>query len=92
MILGASNCAPDNRHVDDVLAADRTKSWRHRNLHQACGRCGRACQHHEYSGASEPISYLPDGIAFEAPDGADGGDINEAVTALMQIWDRHMAT
>lgn len=61
MILGASNCAPDNRHVDDVLAADRTKSWRHRNLHQACGRCGRACQHHEYSGASEPISYLPDG-------------------------------
>jgi TetR/AcrR family transcriptional repressor for divergent bdcA len=32
------------------------------------------------------------GIAFEARDGADGGDINEAVTALMQIWDRHMAT
>ncbi len=92
MILGASNCAPDNRHVDDVLAADRTKSWRHRNLHQACGRCGRACQHHEYSGLANLFHTFLMGIAFEARDGADGGDINEAVTALMQIWDRHMAT
>ncbi len=26
MILGASNCAPDNRHLDNVLAADRMRN------------------------------------------------------------------
>ncbi|SES47473.1 transcriptional regulator, TetR family [Rhizobium sp. NFR03] len=93
MILGANNCAPENRHVDDVLAADR---MRNRAGIETCIRravdAGELVSTTNVRGLATLFHTFLMGIAFEARDGADGGDINEAVTALMQIWDRHMAT
>ncbi|WP_421481106.1 TetR/AcrR family transcriptional regulator [Agrobacterium rosae] len=92
IILGASNCAPDNRHVDDVLAADRM-----RNLAgiETCIRravyAGELVGTTNIRGLANLFHTFLMGIAFEARDGADGGDLNEAVTSLMGIWDLHVA-
>ena len=92
MILGASNCAPDNRHVDNVLAADR---MRNRGGIETCIRravdSGELVGTTNVQGLSNLFHTFLMGIAYEARDGADGGDLNEAVTALMQIWDLHIA-
>lgn len=58
MILGASNCAPDNRHVDDLLPGDR---MRNRAGIETCIR--RAVDARELVSttnvrAGEPVSYL----------------------------------
>jgi TetR/AcrR family transcriptional repressor for divergent bdcA len=92
MILGASNCAPDNRHIDDVLARDR---MRNRTGIETCIRravdAGDLVRSTNIRGLANLFHTFLMGIAFEARDGAGGGDLDEAVTALMQIWDLHMA-
>jgi len=93
IILGASNCAPDNRHVDDVLAADR---MRNRAGIETCIRravdAGELVSTTNIRGLANLFHTFLMGIAFEARDGADGDDLNEAVTSLMRIWDLHVAT
>ena len=93
MILGASNCGPDNGHVDDVLAAERT---RNREGIQNCIRravdSGELVSTTNVRGLASLFHTFLMGISFEVRDGANDGDLNEAVTALMQIWDLHMAS
>lgn len=92
MILGASNCAPDNRHIDDVLARDR---MRNRTGIETCIRravdASDLVRTTNVRGLANLFHTFLTGIAFEARDGAGGGDLDEAVTALMQIWELHMA-
>lgn len=93
MILGASNCAPDNRHVDDLLAADRALN---RAGIESCIRraikIGELVSTTNVQGLTGVFHTFLMGIALEARDGVDGGNLDEAVTALMQIWELHKTT
>ena len=93
MILGASNCAPDNRHIDDVLATDRLQN---RVGIETCIRraidTGELVSTTNVRGLTGVFHTFLMGIALEARDGVDGGNLDEAVTALMQIWDSHKPT
>lgn len=89
IILGASNCSPENRHVEALLAEERARNR-------------RGIQHHvERAKANGDLSPTTDtmtladmfntflvGIAFAVRDGAQLGDLDAAITALMRVWDR----
>ncbi|XUY28862.1 TetR/AcrR family transcriptional regulator [Agrobacterium sp. rho-8.1] len=92
MILGASNCTPENQHIDDLLAADRA---RNRKGIEDCIRRGIA------SGELAPnvnIDALATvfhtfllGIAMEARDQLDPKRLVSSVEALMLSWDANCA-
>lgn len=92
MTLGASNCTPENRHVDDVLAADRA---RNRNSIEACIKraidTGELAHNTNVHGLTTVFHTFLMGIALEARDHVDARQLDEAVTALMQIWDLNRA-
>ncbi|MBV1829769.1 TetR/AcrR family transcriptional regulator [Komagataeibacter sp. AV436] len=88
IVLGASNCAPQNQAVQALLAAERERS-----------RKGiRACVERAVAGgelaASPATQTLPallatflHGMACEARDGDGAGQLDAAITTLMQVWD-----
>ncbi|MBP2299825.1 TetR/AcrR family transcriptional regulator [Azospirillum picis] len=92
MILGASNCAPENRHIDDILAADRI---RNRNGIRDC--IGRAIASGELSVSTDADALAAVfhtflmGIAFEAKDRVDPGALTASIGSLMTLWDMHRA-
>ena len=92
MTLGASNCAPENRHVDDLLAADRA---RNRKSIEACiGRTidnGELAPNTNVHGLATVFHTFLMGIALEARDQVDARHLDEAAAALMQIWDLNKA-
>ncbi len=87
IILGASNCAPDNRHVDEILAADRQ---RNRLGIEQCIRRGIAqgelSERTDVSALAGVFHTFLMGIAFEAK-GTKRDQLDRAVTMLMKIWD-----
>lgn len=88
IVLGASNCSPENQSVQTLLAAERART---RKGMKAC--VDRAVA----SGALPPspaIETLPTlfttflhGMACEARDGDRAKKLDAAITTLMQIWD-----
>lgn len=88
MTLGASNCTPDNRHVDDALAADRAENRLgiETCIKRAIGS-GELSRNTNVSGLATVFHTFLMGIALEARDDVHASHLDEAVTALMQIWD-----
>lgn len=90
MVLGASNCTPENRHVDDLLAADRA---RNRNGIVICIQraidSGELSQQTNAQALAGVFHTFLMGIALEARDDVDADRLDQAVTSIMQIWDLH---
>lgn len=88
IVLGASNCSPENQPVQDLLAGERA---RNRKGIRACVK--RAVANGEL--AVSPITEtLPTmlttflhGMACEARDGERARKLDAAVTTIMQVWD-----
>ncbi|CAO3360489.1 TetR/AcrR family transcriptional regulator [Azospirillum melinis] len=92
MILGANNCAPENRHIDGVLAADRMKN------RQGIRDCiARAVASGELSPSTNADALATVfhtflmGIAFEARDRTEPAKLSASIDSLMELWDRHRA-
>jgi len=92
MILGASNCSPENSHVGDLLAAERA---RNRRGIKAC--VARAIANGELASSTnvDALTTAFDtflvGIAVEARDGAKARKLDAAITLLMRLWDFNAA-
>lgn len=88
IILGASNCGPDNRHVDEILATDRQ---RNRHGIEQCIRRGIAqgelSERTDVSALAGVLHTFLMGIALEAKDGTKRDQLDRAVTMLLTIWD-----
>lgn len=88
IILGASNCSAENRHVENALVADRAQNRAHI---EACIK--RAMNNGELShntnvlGLATLFHTFLMGITFEARDDVHADHLDAAITALMQIWD-----
>ncbi|MGF1276535.1 TetR/AcrR family transcriptional regulator [Acetobacter pasteurianus] len=88
IVLGASNCSPENQSVQMLLAAERART---RKGIKAC--VDRAVANGELppSPATETLPNLfttfLHGMACEARDGDRAKKLNAAITTLMQIWD-----
>lgn len=88
IVLGASNCSPENEPVQTLLAAQRERS---RKGFQAC--VARAVAEGELT--DTPVAKtLPTlfttflhGMACEARDGNRAKKLDDAITTLMQVWD-----
>lgn len=90
MVLGASNCTPENRHVDDLLAADRALN--RLSIETCIERAiisGELAHNINVHGLATVFHTFLMGIALEARDGVHASHIDEAVTALLRIWDLH---
>ncbi|CCT58624.1 TetR/AcrR family transcriptional regulator [Acetobacter pasteurianus] len=88
IVLGASNCSPENQSVQTLLAAERART---RKGMKAC--VDRAVASGELP-PSPAIETLPTlfttflhGMACEARDGDRAKKLDAAITTLMQIWD-----
>lgn len=92
VVLGASNCALENRHVDALLARERATN---RRGIEACIRRGIDSGELSSSANVSALATMFDmvllGIAFEAKDGARFSRLDAAVTAAMSVWDAHRA-
>lgn len=88
IVLGASNCSPENQSVQTLLAAERART---RKGMKAC--VDRAVANGELppSPATETLPTLfttfLHGMACEARDGNRAKKLEAAITTLMQIWD-----
>ncbi|GBR52336.1 TetR family transcriptional regulator [Acetobacter pomorum] len=88
IVLGASNCSPENQSVQTLLAAERART---RKGIKAC--VDRSVANGELS-PSPATQTLPTlfttflhGMACEARDGDRARKLDAAITTLMQIWD-----
>lgn len=87
-ILGASNCSPENKHIEGILATERA---RNREAIKAC--VARAIASGELSSSTDADALTTTfdtfllGIALEAKDGASAGRLETAISLLMQLWD-----
>ncbi|MGD7070486.1 TetR/AcrR family transcriptional regulator [Acetobacter sp. AAB5] len=88
IVLGASNCSPENQPVQALLTAERERT---RKGIKACVK--RAVSNKELT-ASPATETLPTlfttflhGMACEARDGDKSKKLDAAITTLMQIWD-----
>lgn len=92
MILGANNCAPENRHIDKLLAADRA---RNRQGIEDCIRRGIAsgelASNVNVDALATVIHTFLLGIAMEARDQGDQRRLISSVAALMLLWDASRA-
>lgn len=93
IILGASNCSPENRHVDDVLVADRAQN---RISIEACIKraidSGELSPNTDIIGLATLFHTFLMGITFEARDDVPTNHLDAGVTALMQVWDMNKAS
>ena len=92
MILGANNCAPENRHIDKLLAAHRA---RNRQGIEDCIRRGIAggelASNINVDALATVIHTFLLGIAMEARDQVDQRRLISSVAALMLLWDASRA-
>ncbi|QWK80751.1 TetR/AcrR family transcriptional regulator [Ochrobactrum sp. BTU1] len=92
MILGANNCASENQHIDDLLAADRA---RNRKDIEDCIRRGVAGAELATTVNVEALAttfhtFLL-GMAMEARDQIDPKKLRSSVEAIMLLWDANRA-
>jgi TetR/AcrR family transcriptional regulator, copper-responsive repressor len=88
IVLGASNCSPENRHIDALLMSERG-----RNRQAIEAQVARAAA----NGALRPsadtatlaraFSVFLHGMSFEAKDGATCEELDASITRLMRLWD-----
>ncbi|WP_087607722.1 TetR/AcrR family transcriptional regulator [Komagataeibacter europaeus] len=88
IVLGASNCSPQNDHVVALLASERAR------IRQGIRRhITRAVENGDLPPTTEVVSLTTMfstfllGISFEARDGTTGKDIDAAISRLMRLWD-----
>ncbi|MBS1081250.1 TetR/AcrR family transcriptional regulator [Gluconobacter kondonii] len=92
IILGASNCSPENLHVEELLPAER---MRNRQGIKDCVR--RAVANGELASSTDvdALATVFDaffvGSAVEARDGTRTRKLDAAITQLMRFWDSHIA-
>lgn len=88
IVLGASNCSPENQSVQTLLADERART---RKGVKACVDRAVASGELSPSPATEPLPTLfttfLHGMACEARDGDKAKKLEAAITTLMQIWD-----
>lgn len=88
IVLGASNCSPENRHIEALLMSERT-----RNRRAIEGHLARAVASGELPLTADAamlarvFSSFLHGISFEAKDGAGWEDLDASITKLMRLWD-----
>jgi TetR/AcrR family transcriptional repressor for divergent bdcA len=85
---GASNCSPENRHIETFLMSERA-----RNRQAIEAQLARAVAGGELPSTAGTamlagvFSTFLVGIASEARDGAPWEVIDAAITGLMRLWD-----
>ncbi|AMV48312.1 TetR family transcriptional regulator [Paraburkholderia caribensis] len=90
IVLGASNCSSENRHIQSLLTAERT---RNRNGIKACVE--RAVATGELPPSTDVGALVTAfnafllGMACEARDGTKAKKFDAAITALLHLWDIH---
>ncbi|MBS7811288.1 TetR/AcrR family transcriptional regulator [Roseococcus pinisoli] len=88
VILGSSNCSPESRHIDALLAEERARN-RHgiqRHVERAVAQ-GELPPGTDTVGLAAMFNIFLLGIAFDVKDGVPFRDIDAAITALMRRWD-----
>ncbi|MEC3910316.1 TetR/AcrR family transcriptional regulator [Sphingobium sp. CR2-8] len=89
IMLGASNCSPENRQVEAILVQERQRNRQGIQRHVE-----RAKTDGEFSPGTDTaamagmFSSFLSGISVEARDGVPLSQIDAAITSLMLLWDR----
>lgn len=89
IMLGASNCSPENRQVEAILVQERQRNRQGIERHVE-----RAKSDGEFSPGTDTtamagmFSTFLSGISVEARDGVHLSQIDAAITSLMLLWDR----
>lgn len=90
IVMGASNCAPENRHVHQMLELCRKRD---RMGIEACVSravaSGELAPRTNVAGLSAAISSFLMGIATEARDGTSTERLLESISTIMDLWDMH---
>lgn len=90
IVMGASNCTPQNRHIDEILRRRRATD---RKAIEEC--VSRAIASGELAPATNaralgtPFSSFLMGIATEVRDGVTRETLLAAISTLMALWDLH---
>ncbi|MDE1145854.1 MAG: TetR/AcrR family transcriptional regulator [Azospirillaceae bacterium] len=88
IVLGASNCSPENRHVEQVLADERA-----RNRQAIAGHLARAVAIGDLPPTADTATLAAVfntfllGLSLQARDGMTAESLDAAVTGLMRLWD-----
>lgn len=89
IMLGASNCSPENWQVEALLAQERQRNRqgieRHVEKAKANGELSRDT---DTTAMARMFSIFLSGISFEARDGVPLSEIDAAITELMSLWDQ----
>lgn len=92
IVLGASNCSPENQSIQTLLAAERA---RNRDGIKATVERGIATGELSASTDAEALTTAFDtflvGMACEARDGAKAKKLDTAITMLLRLWDLNAA-
>lgn len=92
IMLGASNCSPENRQVEALLVQERQRNRQGIERHVE-----RAKANGDLSPATDTIAIARTfnifltGMSFEARDGVPLSQIDAAITSLMGLWDQAAA-
>ena len=88
LVLSASTCSPENRHIQKAMANERSRSRAGLN---ACVQ--RAITAGELAPATDPAvlgavfyTFLT-GISMQARDGVPLSQLNAAISQVMRVWD-----
>lgn len=88
IVTGASNCAPENRHIDQLLENFRKRD---RMAIEACVSravaSGELSSRTNVAGLSTMISSFLVGVAIEARDGTPTERLLESISTIMELWD-----
>ncbi|MBO9198603.1 TetR/AcrR family transcriptional regulator [Rhizobium sp. 16-449-1b] len=90
IVMGASNCTPQNRHIDEILRSQRAAD--RKAIEECVSRAvasGELSQATNVKALSTPFSSFLMGIPTEVRDGATKETLLAAIATLMTLWDLH---
>ncbi|MBT2246033.1 TetR/AcrR family transcriptional regulator [Sphingobium sp. BHU LFT2] len=88
IMLGASNCSPENRQVEALLALERERNRQGIERHVARAKAnGDLPPSTDTVAMARMFSTFLSGMSFEARDGVPLLQIDAAITSLMSFWD-----
>jgi len=89
IMLGASNCSPENQQVEALLAQERRRNREGIERHVERAKAnGELSPNVDTTAMARMFSIFLSGMSFEARDGVPLSQIDAAITSLMGLWDQ----
>jgi TetR/AcrR family transcriptional repressor for divergent bdcA len=89
IMLGASNCSPENQQVEAILVQERQRNRQGIERHVERARTnGELSPSTDTAAMARMFSTFLSGMSVEARDGVPLSQIDAAITSLMHLWDQ----